>query len=162
MKINRVKRGTVVAAATTAAISPMAVPVVFPESASAGPGFCDGNNLCLYEDAGFSRSVAWFKGNDNHYGDNTFLDGVTLDNKVSSVWNHTGRWVELCWDPVAVVCDGTGQGGNTLCLGPETAVRNLHLPPGYGDKFSSHAFKNSSGTPYGCDVVVNDGHGCSA
>jgi hypothetical protein len=165
MQKNRARKRAAIAAAATAAIAPAAVPLVIPDTAAAAPGYCPGNALCLYRDPGFAGSVAWFRGNDNSYTDNTFVNGQALNDQVSSLWNNTDRAVSLCVNSVGVRCDGSGAGGNNLCLGPGSAVRNLGNPPNYDQRLSSHTFYSGSvfSVPSGCDVVVqgSGSYGCS-
>lgn len=160
MQKHRARKRAVIAAAATAAIGPVAVPLVIPDTAAAKPGYCPGNSLCLYRDPGFAGTIGWFQGKDNSYTDNTFVNGQPLNDKVSAVWNNTSRWAELCVGAAHNAC-GAGDGGRNFCMGPGVAISNLSNPPNFNEQLSSHAFYGSLSASMGCNYVVQGPQGCS-
>jgi hypothetical protein len=170
------RKRAAVAAAATVAVGAGAAPMLFPAGAAAyGHADCSPDRLCLYSDGGFrnnltERGVLY----DADYRDNTYtgrdVDGNhewNLNDSISSVWNHSNRWVLLF--------QNVGFSGHRICFPPETAVRDLHvvqMKPGtivsggdsWGNRISGHY--QYGGRPSDCNssgstLVPESQYGCS-
>jgi Peptidase inhibitor family I36 len=152
------------AVVTAAAIGPAALAAVLPQAASASPPpYCPGNTLCLYRDPGFGGSIAFFnpRGSDDNYAAhdgyaaNTFVDGSPLDDRVSSIWNNSNRYVQFCQNP------NCGNGSTVLCLEPGVAVSSLYF---YSYSFDNMISAHHTNSPYAMHVCTVDRtapQGCS-
>lgn len=158
------RKRTAVAAVAMVAVGSAAAPVIFPASAMANhpAASCAGNALCEWQDPGFRGAVQWWnpRGSDNTYGNNTFASNpsVPLNDRISSVWNNSNRYVKLF-----VGASGTGA---SLCLPPGGAASDLSLiplgggldPGNWTDEITSHY---TASIPFsGCTVTKGD-QGCS-
>lgn len=145
------RRRAAVTAAATAAIAPLAVPAIAPDSAAASPPpYCPGNTVCVYEGPNFSQSVGYLSPDVG--GDmpgKRFVDGSTMNDNISSIWNNSNKWAHFCQN---ISC---GSGWN-FCLAPGVASGNLIL---YDNQISSW-FPNPSG-PWPCSHAVYGPQGCS-
>jgi Pyruvate/2-oxoacid:ferredoxin oxidoreductase delta subunit len=146
------RRRAAVTAAATAAIAPLAVPAIAPDSAAASPPhYCPGNTICLYEGSNFSQSIAYFNpaGKDLNYSDNRFVDGSPLNENVSAIWNNSRSYVTFCEN---ANCDI----GWNFCLAPGVASGNLIL---YNNGISAHFTTDFE--PALCQNKIHGPQGCS-
>lgn len=104
------RRRAAVTAAATAAIAPMAVPAIAPDSAAASPPpYCGSNTVCVYEGPNFSQSIGYLSQNvgDTNLADNRFVDGSTMNDNISAIWNNSNKWAHFCQNPTCGTSGGT-------------------------------------------------------
>jgi hypothetical protein len=147
------RRRAAVTAAATAAIAPMAVPAIAPDSAAASPPpYCGSNTVCVYKGPNFSQSIGYLSPNvgDTNLADNRFVDGSTMNDNISAIWNNSNKWAHFCQNPTC------GTNGWNFCLAPGVASGNLIL---YDNQISSWAPNSSGPTP--CSHAIYGPQGCS-
>jgi hypothetical protein len=89
----RVKKGAAVAGAVVAGVLMVGGPAeAAPISAMA---ICDPGYICVYDDYNWNGSPRMYGLSDLNYDGDSFPNGVQVNDRVSSIWNRTGQWVNF-------------------------------------------------------------------
>ncbi len=105
----------------------------------AAPAYADGpcgsNNVCMWEDHNYTGSLYVNYVPGTIPGDAYNIDGWDGDNEITSVINHTTKWV--------VLYANDNFTGGTACIAPNSHSSNLGVTHGFNDDAESFKLKTS-------------------